>query len=177
MNRIRLDAESVRDGMLWINGRLDLRMGGHGDRQFDLKPGIHVTPRVDYSRFDSDTPEGRRRSVYRFLFRTLPDPWMEALDCPAGDQLVPSRENSVTLQQALALWNHDFSIRQAGHWAEALEARKAGAEIPWDDMIHWVWGRSPSPSERQELEEYARRHGLANACRLLLNSNEFLFVP
>jgi hypothetical protein len=40
-----------------------------------------------------------------------------------------------------------------------------------------VWGRPPSPSERQELEEYARRHGLANACRLLLNSNEFLFVP
>ncbi len=177
MNRIRLDAESVRDGMLWINGRLDLRMGGPGDRQFDLKPGIHVTPRVDYSRFDSDAPEGRRRSVYRFLFRTLPDPWMEALDCPAGDQLVPARENSVTLQQALALWNHEFSIRQAAHWAQALEARKAGAEIPWDDAVHWVWGRPPSPSERQELEEYARRHGLANACRLLLNSNEFLFVP
>ena len=188
MNRIRLDAECVRDGLLRISGRLDLRMGGPGDRNFDLKPGIHVTPRVDYGLFDSDGPEGRRRSVYRFLFRTLPDPWMEALDCPAGDQLVPARENSVTLQQALALWNHDFSLRQAGHWARALEARSAQVRegagpgispkgIDWDEATLWVWGRTPSAPEREELERYAREHGLANACRLLFNSNEFLFVP
>jgi hypothetical protein len=181
MNRTRLDAECVRDGMLLISGRLDLRMGGPGDRQFDLKPGIHVTPRVDYTRFDSDSPEGRRRSVHRFLFRTLPDPWMEALDCPAGDQLVPARDNSVTLQQALALWNHDFSIRQAEHWARALEARGkeigVGGEIPWEEAVAWVWGRPPTPSERESLTRYAQQHGLANACRLLFNSNEFLFLP
>jgi hypothetical protein len=181
MNRTRLDAECVRDGMLLISGRLDLRMGGPGDRQFDLKPGIHVTPRVDYTRFDPDSPEGRRRSVHRFLFRTLPDPWMEALDCPAGDQLVPARDNSVTLQQALALWNHDFSIRQAEHWARALEARGkeigGGGEIPWEEAVGWVWGRPPTPSERESLARYAQQHGLANACRLLFNSNEFLFLP
>ena len=181
MNRTRLDAECVRDGMLLISGRLDLRMGGPGDRQFDLKPGIHVTPRVDYTRFDSDAPEGRRRSVHRFLFRTLPDPWMEALDCPAGDQLVPARDNSVTLQQALALWNHDFSIRQAEHWARALEARGkeigVGGEIPWEEAVAWVWGRPPTPSERESLARYAQQYGLANACRLLFNSNEFLFLP
>jgi hypothetical protein len=156
-------------------------MGGPGDRQFDLKPGIHVTPRVDYTRFDLDSPEGRRRSVHRFLFRTLPDPWMEALDCPAGDQLVPARDNSVTLQQALALWNHDFSIRQAEHWARALEARGmetgGGGGIPWDEAVLWVWGRPPTPSERESLARYAQQHGLANACRLLFNSNEFLFLP
>jgi hypothetical protein len=197
MNRLRLDAECVRDGMLHISGRLDLRMGGPGDRNFDLKPGIHVTPKVDYGRFDSDGPEGRRRSVYRFLFRTLPDPWMEALDCPAGDQLVPARDNSVTLQQALALWNHEFSLRQAGHWARALEAQamepipsvssnRAPADtdravdpgrVDWEGAVRWVWGRPPTVDERLELERYARRHGLANACRLLFNSNEFLFVP
>ena len=27
-------------------------MGGPSDRQFDLQPGIHVTPRVDYGKFD-----------------------------------------------------------------------------------------------------------------------------
>jgi len=197
MNRLRLDAECVRDGMLRISGRLDLRMGGPGDRNFDLKPGIHVTPKVDYGLFDSDGPEGRRRSVYRFLFRTLPDPWMEALDCPAGDQLVPARDNSVTLQQALALWNHEFSLRQAGHWARALESEarpafstsppgaspgSSGAGIDWDRIdwagaTLWVWGRPASEPERRELDQHARRHGLASACRLLFNSNEFLFVP
>jgi hypothetical protein len=177
MNRTRLDAECVRDAMLLINGRLDLRMGGPGDRQFDLKPGIHVTPQVDYTRFDPDAPEGRRRSVYRFLFRTLPDPWMEALDCPAGDQLLPARNNSVTLQQALALWNNAFSLRQAEHWAESLQARGGDGGRSWEEVGWWAWGRPLTNTEHQEWAQYAQKHGLANACRLIFNSNEFLFVP
>src|ERR1044072_5351287 len=76
MNRSRLDAEQVRDAILLMSGRLDLRMGGPSDQQFDLQPGVHVTPRLDYTKFDLDSDAGRRRSVYRFLFRTLPDPMM-----------------------------------------------------------------------------------------------------
>ena len=38
-------------------------------------------------------------------------------------------------------------------------------------------GRPPRPHEEAALAEYARHHGLANACRLLLNCNEFVFVP
>src|SRR5262249_13031765 len=70
----RLDAEQVRDALLQISGRLDLRMGGPSDRMFDLQPGIHVTPRVDYSKFDLDSTAGCRRTAYRFLVRTHPDP-------------------------------------------------------------------------------------------------------
>ncbi|MEQ1905782.1 MAG: PSD1 and planctomycete cytochrome C domain-containing protein, partial [Pirellulaceae bacterium] len=112
MNRTRLDAESVRDAVLTVAGKLDLRMGGPSDRQFDLKPGSHVTPIIDYSKFDLGSPLGNRRSIYRFLFRTLPDPFMESLDCPAGDTITPGRENSVTVQQALAMWNDAFIARQ-----------------------------------------------------------------
>ena len=111
MNRTRLDAESVRDAVLAFSGRLDLRMGGPSDRQFDLKPGIHVTPKVDYSKFDPNSGLGRRRSIYRFLFRTLPDPFMDSLDCPSGDQITPVRGNSVTVQQALALLERRFHIQ------------------------------------------------------------------
>ena len=39
MNRVRLDAEQVRDAILQISDRLDLRMGGPSDMQFDLQPG------------------------------------------------------------------------------------------------------------------------------------------
>jgi len=37
-------------------------------------------------------------------------------------------------------------------------------------------GRVPSPDERKAMEGYVRQYGLANACRLIFNLNEFAFV-
>jgi hypothetical protein len=176
MNRTRLDAESVRDAVLAVSGQLDLRMGGPSDRQFDLQPGIHVTPRIDYSKFDLDSNAGRRRSVYRFLFRTLPDPLMDALDCPAGDQLTAARNASVTVQQALAMWNSAFMARQCQHLAERLKREATGVDAQVSRAFVLVLGREPTTQEEAEFAEYGKRHGLANVCRLLFNSNEFLFV-
>lgn len=176
MNRIRLDAECVRDAVLQMSDRMDWRMGGPSDRQFDLQPGVHVTPRVNYAKFDADSDAGRRRSVYRFLFRTLPDPFMEALDCPSGDQLTAARANSVTVQQALALWNGALVIRNAEHFASRLEAETPQPDRRISRACELAWGRPPVASEARALAEYTRAHGLANLCRLLLNSNEFMFV-
>ena len=176
MNRTRLDAEAIRDTLLWVSDRLDSRMGGPSDRQFDLKPGIHVTPRVDYTVFDVDSAEGRRRSIYRFLFRTLPDPFFEALDCPAGDQLTAVRNNSVTVQQALALWNNAVVARQAEHFAQRLAANQPTVESLIQQACEQVWGRPPHPDEAADLAAFTREHGLPNLCRLLFNSNEFVFV-
>jgi hypothetical protein len=173
----RLDAEQVRDAVLQVAGRLDLRMGGPSDRQFELQPGIHVTPRVDYSKFDVDEAAGRRRGVYRFLFRTLPDPFMDALDCPAGDQLTPVRSASVTVQQALALWNDAFVARNAEHFASRLEREAGSMEGRVRLAFELVYGRSATPDEVRECAGYGARHGLANLGRLLFNSNEFMFIP
>jgi hypothetical protein len=176
MNRTRLDAECLRDAMLQVSGRLDLRMGGPGDYQFDLQPGIHVTPRVDYTKFDVDSAAGRRRSVYRFLFRTLPDPFMDALDCPAGDQLTAARNNSVTVQQALALWNNAFAVRQAEHLATRLAAEANTVEAQLQRAFELTLGRAATAGELADFTAHAQQHGLANCCRLLFNSNEFVFV-
>jgi hypothetical protein len=176
MNRTRLDAECVRDAILQVCGRLDLRMGGPGDMQFDLQPGIHVTPRVDYGKFDVDSAAGRRRSVYRFLFRTLPDPFMDALDCPAGDQLTATRVNSVTVQQALALWNNALVARQAGHFAARLETDANSVEAQIQRAFELTLGRTATNAELADIAEHARQHGLANCCRLLFSANEFVFV-
>ena len=176
MNRMRLDAEQVRDAVLQIAGCLDARMGGPSDMQFDLKPGIHVTPKVDYTKFDVDGPAARRRGVYRFLFRTLPDPFMDALDCPAGDQLTPVRNASVTVQQALAMWNNVFMAHYAERLAARLESLASSADEQVSLAYEFALGRSPNAEELQELGTYAQKHGLANFCRLLLNTNEFMFV-
>ncbi len=176
MNRTRLDADQARDAILQIAGTLDLRMGGPSDTQFDLQPGHHVTPRVDYAKFDVNGPQARRRSVYRFLFRTLPDPFMDALDCPAGDQLTPVRNSSVTVQQALAMWNDAFVANYATHLAARLEAHSKDIDEQLSLACELVWCRPPTKEELQELSAYAGKHGLANVCRVLFNSNEFMFV-
>jgi hypothetical protein len=176
MQRSRLDAECIRDCVLAISGRLDSRMGGPSDRQFDLKPGRHVTPIIDYGQFDLDSAKGQRRSVYRFLFRTLPDPFMEALDCPAGDQIMPTRTNSVTVQQSLALWNDAFMLRHAEHLAARLSREAPTTRERVSLAMRLALSREPTADELTKFTSYADQYGLPNFCRLLFNLNEFVFV-
>ena len=71
-----------------------------------------------------DSPAAHRRSVYRFIFRTLPDPFYEALDCPDASQFTPVRASSVTALQALAMMNDRFTVRYAEHFAERLRTER-----------------------------------------------------
>lgn len=176
MRRVRLDAETVRDAVLAVADNLDCRMGGPSDRHFDLKPGIQVTPILDYGKYNPDEANGRRRGVYRFLFRTLPDPLMEALDCPAGDQLTAKRNASVTVQQALAMWHSAFTTRNSLHLAERVQHEASSLEARCDLLCELLYSRLPTPSERVEFAEQVTRQGLASLARILINSNEFIFV-
>jgi hypothetical protein len=176
MNRARLDAESIRDAVLQMTGKLDLTMGGPSVKQFIESPGIHVTPNVDYLNFDVDSPAFHRRSVYRFIFRTLPDPFMETLDCADASQLAPVRSSSVTALQALSMMNDAFVVRYSEHLAERLTKINPDPSTQIDALYALAYSRPPTADERRALTDYASRHGMANACRLLLNSNEFMFV-
>jgi hypothetical protein len=176
MNRTRLDAESVRDAVLQVSGRIDLTMGGPSVQQFALGKPIHVTPTVDYAKYDWDAPGSGRRSVYRFIFRTLPDPFMDVLDCADPSQLTPARNVSVTALQALAMLNNQFMLKHSQHFAERLEAFSGRLSRQVREGFRLALGREPTRAEAKEFEAYAKEHGLANFCRLLLNSNEFMFV-
>jgi len=145
-------------------------------QQFTLRPGVHVTPVVDYSRYDWDSPGASRRSVYRFLFRTLPDPFYDALDAADASQLTAVRNESTTPLQALVLLNNPFVLRQCEHLAARLERLAPDPDRRIVRAYELVYGRCPSTEEIDVLKTYARRHGWANLCRLLINSNEFLFV-
>lgn len=176
MNRQRLDAEAIHDAVLRISGQLDPKMGGPSVRLFIQTPGIHVTPNVDYLNFSADDSANQRRSVYRFIFRTIPDPFMESLDCPDGAQLTPKRNASVTALQALSMLNDKFVIRQTEHIAERVAHAGADPEKQVAALYQLILGRTPTAKESKVVREYAVKFGLANACRVLLNSNEFVFV-
>lgn len=167
MNRAKLDAESVHDAVLWLSGKLDLRMGGPGARQFWFKDDH--SPVYDYARFSPDDEAARRRAIYRFIVRSVPDPFFERLDCPDPSIQTPKRSTTLTAIQALALWNSPFMVRMA-----ELFAARVGDDVGM--AVRLAFGRELQTAEKETLEDYARRHGMANLCRLLLNSNEFLFV-
>jgi hypothetical protein len=129
MNRSRLDAEQVRDAVLAVSGRLDLTTGGPSVQQFHFKDDH--SPVYDYARYDPDGPGANRRSIYRFIVRSVPDPLMETLDCPDANLLAPTRTITMTALQALALLNDAFVLRECEHFAGRLvrEAKDLDAQI------------------------------------------------
>jgi mono/diheme cytochrome c family protein len=176
MNTVRLDAESVRDAMLKLSGRLNPQMGGPPDKQFLEVKVSGMRPEADYQRFDVDNPANNRRSIYRFILRTMPDPLMSALDCPDGTQLAPTRNVSITALQALAMVNDKFVIRQSERLAKRLAAENAEVPAQVESLYRLLLCRPPSANELAAVTAYAEKYGLANACRFLLNTNEFVFV-
>ena len=176
MNRLRLDAESVRDAVLQLSGKINLEMGGPPVKQFvEVKAG-GLRPDADYQHFNIDDPANNRRSIYRFIFRTIPDPFMTALDCPDGSQQVPKRTVSITALQALAMQNDKFVIRQSEHIAAKLTAESKEPSAQIRGLYKLLLSREPTANEQTAVGDYATKFGLANACRFLMNTNEFMFV-
>src|SRR5207237_9414170 len=156
MNRSRLDAESIRDSILFISGKLDFAMGGPGARQFYFKEDH--SPVYDYTLFDVDSPASCRRSIYRFVVRSVPDPLMDSLDCPNPSILTPKRSITTTSLQALAILNDPFVLRQSQSFAQRLA--EAG---PLQNQISRAYelalNRRPATNELKLLNAFAGRHG------------------
>jgi hypothetical protein len=78
--------------------------------------------------------------------------------------------------QALALYNNDFVLHQSAVLAQRVETEANTLESQVNRAVQRVWLREPRSEERREFTEFAQSQGLPALCRLLFNSNEFLFV-
>lgn len=174
MNRRRLDAESIRDAVLAVSGRLDKKMYGPGFRAFGFRDDH--SPHYKYEEYDPDEPTAQRRSIYRFIVRSVPDPFMETLDCADPSLNVARRNETLTALQALALLNNKFMVRMTEHFA--ARAERMGDDLPTRVTAAYrlALARSPASDELELLVSHARKFGLASACRLIVNTNEFHFV-
>jgi hypothetical protein len=175
MNRKRLDAESVRDAVLAVSGTLRLQMGGPGFDLFRFKDDH--SPVYDHGAVEKiNDPATLRRTVYRFVVRSVPNPFLECLDCADPNISTPVRNTTLTALQALALLNDPFMIKQAECFAEWLRKIDSDLERQIDTAYRLTLGRLPRSDEKNALMKFIQKHGLANACRLLFNTNEFIFV-
>lgn len=175
MNRRRLEAEEVRDSVLAVSGVLNSEMGGPGFYLFELEKPEH-SPHYEYSKFDPEDARSHRRSIYRFIVRSQPDPFMTTLDCADSSQSTPRRHETLTALQALSLLNNRFTLSMARHFATRLEKESASVNVQVEHAYVLLTGHRPSPDEASEMTKYAEQHGLAALCRVLFNLSEFVFV-
>jgi hypothetical protein len=169
----RLDAEIVRDAMLAVSGELNQQVGGPSFRPFTV-----TTLQTNfYHPLDDGRPDFNRRTVYRMSVNTGRSALLAALDCPAPSITMPRRRSTTTALQALALMNDSFVQRQAERFAERV--KKAVGENPESQVTlayRLALGRPPTADEQTATVSLVREHGLDNACWVLLNSSEFLYV-
>jgi hypothetical protein len=175
MNRRRLDAESIRDSVLSACGRLRDQMYGPSFRAFVLEKPDH-SPHYEYDEANPDDPLTHRRTVYRFLVRSQPDPFMQTLDCADPSQIVEKRDESITALQALALLNNRFIVRMAEHASQRFGTARRAPEGQVAAAVRATLDRPPTADETRKLSEFTRTFGLAETCRLLFNLNEFVFI-
>jgi hypothetical protein len=195
-NLRRLEAEAVRDTILAVSGRLNLKMGGRGIFPTLPKEVLATQSRPGYG-WDNKMPkdEQARRSVYIFVKRTLGVPLLDVLDFASPDSSQAKRSVTTIAPQALILLNGEFVQEQSAAFADRLI--KEGGRQP-EANIHRMFrlavGRRPTTEEMkiargylQRMQERVRassklsadesyRQGLILLCRAALNLNELIYV-
>ena len=169
----RLEAEPLRDTILAVSGKLDLRMGGPGFDLFDANTN-YVKVYATKTKF---TPGDFRRMIYQNKPRGELDTLFGAFDCPDAGQIQPKRNASTTPLQALNLLNSEFIIEQSRFLAERLQ-RDAGDDCPAQirRAFQLALNRDPNADEIAAAQKLIAEHGLLIFCRALFNANEFITV-
>ena len=175
----RLEAEAIRDTMLAITGRLDRTVGGRGYRDlrhFKFKGSNFYESLVE----SSEAAAGAgvwRRTIYRFAPRGGRNPFLDTFDCPDPSASAPRRASTTTPLQALALLNNDLTFEMANALADQAGQQQATSpEMQLRTILRLAVTRDPTQIDLETGIPFIREHGLAAWCRVLLNSNDFLYV-
>jgi Protein of unknown function (DUF1553)/Protein of unknown function (DUF1549) len=173
MNRLRLEGEIIRDSLLAVSGRLNVKMGGPG--VFPPVPANAGLTAKDW-KASADPADHVRRSVYIFARRNIRFPFLESFDIPDSNQSCPKRERSTTAPQALALLNAPDVLAAAKTLAARLEKDAKTAAERIERAYRVTLGRRPSTTEMTLARDFLAQSPLSELCRALFNINEFVYL-
>lgn len=184
MNRRRMEAEGLRDAILAVSGRLNLKMGGPGVRvpiEDEIKELIFTEAEVvDLWPVDLNPREFDRRSIFLLRKRNVHYALYAAFDAPDTQSSCPVRPVSTHAPQALVLLNSSFAQDQARSLAESTAA-ETGTKARAAALFRRVLVRDPSDRELMRILTYLgetpNEAAWADYALTLINSNEFLYVP
>ena len=182
--RRRLSGEELRDAMLLVSGRLNLKAGGDSVR-LPLPPEVSSQLLKKQQKITADPAEHDRRSIYTFARRNLRYPLFELFDKPDALMSCGRRNESTTAPQALTLFNSDFSGSIARSLAK--QVLKQGSD-PASIVTAAAWkcySRAPTAQEQTLGQAFLERQtvlagtleeAVTDYCLALINASAFLFV-
>ncbi|MEE3369874.1 MAG: PSD1 and planctomycete cytochrome C domain-containing protein [Planctomycetota bacterium] len=183
----RLEAEAIRDALLFVSSQLDLGMGGSL---------LHVDNRqflFDHTSKDGTTYDSRRRSIYLPVIRNHLFDVFQLFDYADASVTNGNRTTSTVAPQALFMLNGDL-VRTAMKALASRAVREGGAASR--DQIRFLYmatlARQPRPEEIQQAQSFVEKFRVAAAasganapgleigwealCQVLLASNEFIHI-
>ncbi len=186
-NMRRLAAEEIRDTVLWITGKLNLKMGGPSVFPEVPKEVLETSSRPGAVWGKSLPDEANRRSVYVKVKRSLLVPILNQFDQANTDSTCPVRFSTTVPTQSLTMLNGKFINDQALEFANRM--RWEGGMTEQDRVqfgLQLVLCREPKPAEIQrslkfiqELQQHenvSQEIALTRFALLALNFNELIYI-
>ncbi len=162
MNSRRLEAETIRDAMLTVTGKLNPNMFGvpvpvmtDEDGQIVVGVDTNDTAGRPSGKFVSLNGEEFRRSLYIQMRRTKPIGMLEAFDLPRMEPNCELRNASTVATQSLAMMNGDFTVTMSKYFAERV-AKDAGSDTAAQVKRAWLlaFGCEPSAADAKSATDF-----------------------
>jgi len=196
----RLEAEALRDRMLFVSGSLNTKMFGPPVKP-PIPPDAIASVADNYDRWPTDAkdaPETWRRGIYVFAKRSNLFPFLQAFDAPNTIGSCSKRNQTTVTPQALTLLNDAFVRNQMRLFARRVVWEAPGG-VPERVTHAWklAFGRAPTPAEVEKasrfIQEQTRLHesnateplaasawagleAMTDFCQALVASNEFSYI-
>ena len=142
----RLTAEMLRDGVLFVSGQLNQKVGGPPVKPYDVA--------LAYNPMNADSGENLyRRSLYTFWKRSSPAPTMMTMDANKRDVCRLRRESTASPLQALVLLNGTQFVESSKALALKLYQKHDGSpEKIIDESFRLMTSRTPTHGEASILK-------------------------